>query len=283
MTRILVTGGNGFIGHHLVRALRTAGFEVLAPTRRELDVIYGPWPEGPIDHAVHLAARSSVVESWREPSQFHLANAQGTFNLLDYCRRHGASVTYVSGYVYGIPSSLPLSESAAAEPSNPYALSKLVAEQACRFYATHYGLKVTVLRPFNVYGPRQSASFLIPRVIEQALDPAVASIEVKDLAPRRDYVFVDDLIEAIRLTLRPMGFALFNVGSGQSYSVEQVIRMVLGVAGRQKPYRSIEERRQNEVLDVVADCTALSRAYGWWPRVSLEEGIRRTVEEGRGK
>ena len=281
MARLLVTGGHGFIGCHLVPALTAQGHEILAPTRYELDIVSGPWPETKIDHVVHLAALSSVVESWKDPTQFNRINVLGTFNVLDYCRRQDASLTYVSGYVYGIPKSLPLSESAPAEPSNPYALSKFMAEEACRFYAAHYGLHISVLRPFNVYGPGQESSFVIPRIIEQAIDPTIASIKVKDLSPRRDYVFIDDVVAAIQLTLAPKGYALYNVGSGRSHSVEEIIHSVLLAAGSQKAYYSTEEKRQNEVEDVVADCAALSRACGWKPRISLEEGIRRTVEEGR--
>ena len=281
MARLLVTGGSGFLGRHLVPALRAQGHEVWSPLRRELDIVLGPWPETRFDHVVHLAALSSVVASWKDPSGFNRTNVLGTFNVLEYCRRQGASLTYVSAYVYGIPASLPLSESSPTTPSNPYALSKLMAEEACQFYATHFELVGTVLRPFNIYGPGQDASFVIPRIIEQALDPARAAIEVMDLAPRRDYVFVDDVVEAVRLTLDPPGFAIYNVGGGRSYSVEEVIGIVLAATGCQKAYRSTGERRQNEVLDVVADCAALNRACGWRPSVSFEEGIRRTVEEGR--
>jgi nucleoside-diphosphate-sugar epimerase len=279
--RVLVTGASGFLGRRLVDALRRRANVVLAPTHLEWDVTLDDMPAVTVDHVFHLAGVSGVTASWHEPLRFYRVNAHGTANVAEFCRRAGCSLSYVSGYCYGIPSRLPVSEGDHVRPNNPYAFSKFQGEEVCRFYHEYFDLPVTIVRPFNVYGPGQGDAFLLPRIVRQVLDPAIDEIEVFDLRPRRDYVFVDDVVEALIATAAISKYAMFNVGSGVSYSVEQAIQAVLAVSGVSKPYRSLEAARRHEIPDVVAAISAITEAVGWKPQVTFREGVRRLVDEER--
>jgi nucleoside-diphosphate-sugar epimerase len=281
--RVLVTGGGGFIGTHLVAHLRRLGKSVVAPSRGDgFDVLSSDFPLSDIDHVFHLAAETGVVESWEDPVSFHQVNAHGTVRLLEQCRHRKCSITYVSGYVYGRTSRLPVRETDNVEASNPYAFSKFMAEEACRFYARVFGLPVAILRPFNVYGPGQSDRFLLPHIVRQALDPDCAMIRVLDLAPRRDYVYISDVIEAALSVMVARPGETFNVGSGTSHSVEDVIRTVLSSAGIQKPYGCPDGKvRANEIDNVIADISAIRRSLGWSPATSFDEGLKNLIESMR--
>jgi nucleoside-diphosphate-sugar epimerase len=256
--------------------------EIVAPGRGALDIAANIFPDPSVDVVIHLAARTFVPDSWVDPADFYRVNAQGTVNVLDYCRRTQAQLIYVSGYCYGVPTSLPLSESALVHPNNAYAFSKSAAEEACRFFFEFLGTPLTIVRPFNIYGPGQSSHFLIPRIVEQAIDPAITEIVVEDETPRRDYVHVDDVIAAIRsLLLVPRTGATFNVGSGESYSVAQLVNFVCKAANVDKPMVSRGNRRVHDIPDVIADITAIRNAIGWSPSISLIHGLQGVIAHHR--
>jgi nucleoside-diphosphate-sugar epimerase len=280
--QVLVTGGSGFIGRRLVDLLREQGADVYAPGRETLDVSCGIFPDMSAGWVVHLAGRTFVPDSWNEPADFYRVNASGTVNVLEYCRRVQASLIHVSGYCYGIPEALPIAETAPLKPNNPYAFSKTAAEDACRFFANCFQTPVTIVRPFNIYGPGQASHFLIPRLVEQAIDPRAETIVVEDDTPKRDYVHLDDVAGAIASLLRdPRPGATFNVGSGESYSVADLAGMVCRAAGTKKPVVSRGNRRVNDIPDVVADITAIRNAVGWSPAIPLLGGLRGVVAFAR--
>jgi nucleoside-diphosphate-sugar epimerase len=279
LRHVVVTGHTGFLGARLAARLRAAGVRVTGASRATgIDLLINDLPLAGVDHVFHLAGATYVPAAWADPVVFHAINAHGTVRVLDQCRQVGVGMTYVSAYVYGLPDRLPIAESAPTRPNNPYAFSKLAAEEACRFYAATFGLPVGVLRPFNVYGPGQADAFLIPTIARQTVDPTVTAIEVADLRPRRDYVHVDDVVDALLLAPGLSPGQPFNVGSGASWSVEDVIRRCLAIAGATKPYAARGERRLNEVPDVVADVSALRAACGWTPRIDLDTGLRSVME-----
>jgi GDP-4-dehydro-6-deoxy-D-mannose reductase len=281
MARTLVTGAAGFIGSALTRALARAGHEVIALRRTDGDVTEkATWARlARADHVFHLAARSYVPDSWRDPAGFFSTNISGTIQALEYCRANGAHLVFASGYVYGLPTRLPIREDDPTAPNNPYALSKFLAEQICAFYAAT-GALVTVVRPFNIYGSGQRRMFLIPTILEQVRTGG--EIRVKDLAPRRDYLYVDDLMAALIEAMKnPGGHRVFNIGSGVSYSVREVIDTIQAVAGTSLPVVSEDAPRPNEISDVRADITRAQTVLGWNPRYSFAEGIARMLEDGR--
>jgi GDP-4-dehydro-6-deoxy-D-mannose reductase len=278
MARALVTGAGGFIGRALVRALRACGHEVTALTHADGDVTEtATWANVPAaDHVFHLAARTYVPDSWNEPADFFRINVTGTQRALDYCRAHGSHLVFVSGYIYGVPQRLPIREDDPVAPNNPYAQSKAAAERACAAHAASTSLPVTVFRPFNVFGPGQRADFLIPTIVRQVR--AGRTIHVQDLTPRRDFVFIDDVVEALMRGMEePKGYRVFNIGFGVSYSVRELVDAIQAAAGTALPVASEGTPRPNEIPDVRADIARAREQLGWAPRHTLAQGIARLL------
>jgi nucleoside-diphosphate-sugar epimerase len=281
---ILVTGASGFLGKHLVNALRHQGEQVIPYSQADGNIAHDQIAAKDVRHVYHLAARTYVPDSWTGPRDFYEVNVLGTINVLEFCRNSGASVTLVSSYVYGRPERLPISEDHPLRAFNPYAHSKLMAEDAARFYQASFGIPVTIVRPFNLYGPMQSERFLIPMLIRQALSPDLDAISVADHRPRRDYIFVDDVVDMLTgLPERTERSGTYNAGSGVSYSVQEVAERIAQLAGTGKPVISRDESRPDEVLDTVADISRARTELHWVPKVGLEEGLQRTMDAFRSQ
>lgn len=278
MARILVTGASGFIGRALCRALRSQGHELVELSHQDGDIAEPATLGniGAVQQVFHLAGRTFVPDSWRDPLGFHKANMLGTGNVLEYCRGHGGRLTFVSAYLYGVPDRLPISEDCVPRPNNPYALSKYLAEQVCQFYTSSHDVDVTVIRPFNIFGPNQKDHFLIPHIFNQVR--AHRTIHVKDLVPRRDYIYIDDLVDALVKTLKsPGGYNVLNIGSGKSLSVRELIDDIQSVVGTKLPVVSTDEVRHKEIDDVYADIGKAQGFLGWTPSLSFQQGIERMM------
>ena len=275
MAKVLVTGAKGFIAAHLIPQLRAEGHEVVEIHRERGDLSrMESWAELPrTDTVVHLAGRSFVPESWGDPAGYLAANVMGTAAALDYCRKTGAGLVYLSSYMYGNPDRLPIPESAPIRVNNPYALSKKLAEDVAGFYADRFQVNVSILRLFNVYGIGQGDRFLIPSVIRQVRSGQ--PIRVKDLGPRRDYVYVADVVRAIAKAVTVgRGLSICNIGFGTSHSVEEMIREVQEAWHTDLPVVDEGERRPDEIMDTVADIREARRLLGWEPAFGLREGLR---------
>ena len=281
MIDALVTGGGGFIGQALCARLRAAGQTVLAVGRTHGDVAEAAtWQSLPAARVLyHLAGRSYVPDSWQQGPDFVRTNVTGTEHALAYCRQHGARIVFASAYVYGIPRRLPLNEDDTPAPSNPYAVTKRLAEQLCEFAAEYQGVAATVLRIFNVFGPGQRPEFLIPMVLRQL--QAGQEIRLLDLAPKRDYVYLDDVVDAfVKAGDVTAGFHVLNIGSGTSYSVAEIVDTIQTVAGTKLPVTSEAVRRTQEIPDVVADISRAHRVLGWRPQLSFGDGVAQLLKRG---
>ena len=276
---VLVTGTSGFIGRRLVEVLEQRGQTcVPAAGRLERELICSPG----IRKVVHLAGRSYVPESWQNPLAFYETNVLGTARVLEYCRANAARLIHISSYVYGKPRQLPISEDHPTDATTPYTHSKLLAEECCRFYAEQFGLSIVVVRPFNIFGPFQDRRFLIPGLAWQVIDPACDRVGVLDAEPRRDFLFVDDLVELVIRAIDDEYQGVLNAGSGRSVSVREVFEVLSRLAGcPHKQLVSQGERRAGEVMDVVADTRRATQVLGWQPSVTLEEGLGRVLAECR--
>jgi nucleoside-diphosphate-sugar epimerase len=283
---VLVTGGTGFIGSALVNRLTRSGHKVIALGSRDGTIetvdISEKLQGNKVDHVVHLAGKTYVPDSWNKPEDFYRVNVQGTANVANYCRANGATLTYVSAYVYGTPSALPIREDSVIAPHNPYAQSKFLGEMVCQQFAQSFGLPVTILRPFNTYGIGQSAYFLIPKIIDQVLH--AERIELDSLTPKRDYIYIDDLVDAIAVSLgKTQSGSIYNLGSEVSISVENVVRIVQVAAGTDKPVVSRDIHRENEVMDVVADISRFCADFAWQPKFGFADGIAAILRSHSGK
>ena len=286
MSKILITGASGFIGRALNKKLSALGGELILLSSAHGDITKAatlePYAKVDISHMFHLAGRTFVPDSWDSPAAFYTVNVLGTTNVLEFCKSRGTAITFVSAYVYGHQRNLPIPESCKPSPSNPYALSKHLAEEICEFYARAHDLAITTLRPFNAYGKEQEQKFLVPTIIRQALTEE--RIVVEDLLPKRDYVFLDDLVDALVATRAPpKGHRVYNVGSGLSHSVKDVINVVQNVANTNKEVISKNQVRENELMDVVADITKAKNELGWQPKYSLRAGIENLIQFEREK
>jgi nucleoside-diphosphate-sugar epimerase len=275
--RILVTGAEGFIGRRLVTALDEKGFEVVPLTKKDGDIATLAIDAQEIDHVFHLAAKTFVPDSWVHPADFYRTNVMGTLQVLEFCRKSKCGLTFNSTYVYGRQDKMPIGEDARLQAPSPYHQSKILAEDLCRFYAEKNNVNVTILRPFNIYGPGQKDTFLIPKLVQQVTDTTNESVEVLDLAPKRDYLHVDDLIAALLLTIETKGFAIYNVGSGTSLSVADVIEKMFSVSGGRKKVVSRKVERPAEIPEAVADISKITQEIKWHPAISFEQGIQQLI------
>lgn len=277
MPKVLITGVNGNIGSALKKALIAKGDVVIdlpdsakrIQNQDYFDAIPNP---DQIDLIYHLAAASFVPKSWEQPHDFLETNLMGTSRVLEFCRQHGIRLVYVSSYAYGIPQYLPIDEKHPIAAANPYGLSKIMAEELCQFYGKNYDLSYAIIRPFNVFGTLKNKALLIPEIIEQI--KAGKEINVKDLRPKRDYIFIDDLIELLVLAQSHTNNEVYNAGSGASYSVKDIIDACQTVFETNLPVHSAEQERKNEIPETLCNMDKVKETFGWEPKYNFIDGIK---------
>ena len=282
MKTILVTGASGFIGSALVNQLKLSGFNILEFNSSMGDIVEfdfsTEYKDKKIQHIFHLASKTFVPDSWENPIDFYKTAVIGTGNILELCREQNIPLTFVSAYLYGLPEKLPICENDKIKSNNPYAHSKYLAEELCKFYAEYYSVKITIARPFNIYGKKQKDIFLIPYIIDQVLNND--DINVKDLNPKRDYIYLDDLIDGLIKTLdKTNNFSIYNFGSGTELSVSEIIKVVQNVAGMNKKVISEKNERKNEIMNVIADISKAENDLDWKPKFKFEDGIREIIKD----
>lgn len=276
MKTIAVTGSSGFIGKHLVPELKKKSYNVVEidydkgfDLLKAEDVNKIPF----FDVIIHLAARSFVPASFENPFEFYHENYFTTLNALELARKYKSTVIYFSSYLYGQPEYLPIDEKHPLKPHNPYAQSKLICENLCEGYARDFGVPVIVFRPFNIYGLGQNSSFLIPMIIEQMKS---GTIHLKDPRPKRDFIHIADVVQAVLLAIEIETYQLevFNLGFGKSYSIGEVIYTILKASNIAASVSFSNEIRQGEVLDTVACNTKTTKYLRWVPKIHLSKGIK---------
>jgi len=303
--KIVVTGGAGFVGSHVVDAYLAAGHAVvvvdnLSTGKREqvqpaarfveldvgspalLDLFEAERPEV----VNHHAANASVAVSARRPAFDATQNILGTINLLEAARLTGVGkFIYISsgGAMYGDPEYLPMDERHPLNPVSPYALSKHTGERYVELYGAEHGLRWTSLRYANVYGPRQDPlgeAGVISIFCQNMLEGAAAEIHW-DGEQSRDFVYVDDCARANVLALEAGDGQAYNIGTGVGTSINELFRTLSEVSGvTMAPRRA--GRRAGDVRHSYLDCGKAERDLGWRAEVSLREGLERTWQHFRG-
>lgn len=297
--RLLVTGARGFVGSHVQALAEAGGFGegplLLAPETldiRDADAVEAMVQSLRPDSVLHLAAQSFVPRSFEAPGETFEVNVLGTVNLLQalVASRFAGRLLYVSsGDVYGqVPEpALPVTEARVPEPRNPYAASKVAAEQACLAWHRASGLDCVVARPFNHVGPGQNSRFVLPALARQAIaiadGKAPPVIEAGDIDVTRDFCDVRDVVAAYAAILyRGRPGAVYHVASGVERRVREILGQIcqqLGVAPeiRVDPARL----RPSEQRRMVASAEALHQDTGWTPRVPFEDTLTSIIEEAR--
>lgn len=306
--RVLVTGAGGFIGSHLTEALVGAGARVRAlvhynsrgdwghlerldtAVRAEIEIAAGdirdPFyvAEAARDAEVifHLAALIPIPYSYRAPQEYLETNIRGTLNLLEAARRHGtARVIHTStSETYGTATYTPIDERHPLQGQSPYSASKIGADKLAESYFCSFGTPVVTIRPFNAYGPRQSARAFLPTVLSQALTQDV--VRVGSLDPVRDMNYVGDTVDGfVRAATAPgIEGSVINLGSGRGVTMRQLLELALSATGRKVRVECDDARmrpEKSEVMELICDATRARAALGWESRVTLEEGVRRTA------
>ena len=274
MRKCLVTGSQGFIGQHFVRRLRELDYDPVPAD----DLIRSDSRASALEKlgslkVFHFAGAVGVGESWAEPAWFIESNVLGISRVLEFCSRTGGQLIFPSS---PIERSTKVPATTTKNSANPYLLSKRLAEQTCEFFEKSYGLNIVVLRLFNVYGPGQSARFLIPQLIKQLLEHDCVSVQ--NLSSVRDYIYIDDIIEALTSLLeKSSSFSgVFDIGTGIGTTVQSLITTLGDIHSR--PYRiECDQTREPErVASSIADTSMSRSALKWEPRVSLREGLQKT-------
>jgi UDP-glucose 4-epimerase len=300
--RILVTGGAGFIGSHVVDAYLAAGHDVLAIDslwehgggRREnvpraagflqLDIrdaaLAGAFRDFSPEIVSHHAAQHSVAISTRDPRYDADVNVNGFLNVLENAQKSGVRkvIFASSGATYGEPKHLPITEATPQLPESPYAITKLVGEHYLRFYNLQHGIDYTILRYGNVYGPRQDPNgeagviaIFIGRFLERQ------GIKIFwDGEQTRDYVYAGDVAAANVLALEKGSRTGFVIGTGVKTSVNAIYRALVEVTGFEAPVQRLE-KRPGDVRDAQFDSSFAARELGWAATTSLLDGMKKTV------
>ncbi len=307
-TKALVTGADGFIGSHLVEALVSAGAQVTAlsqynsfnywgwledlPCLEQIQVVTGDIRDPHfcleltrgIEIVFHLAALIPIPYSYRSPDSYVDTNVKGTLYLCQAARANGVAkfIQTSTSEVYGTAKYVPIDESHPLAPQSPYSATKIGADSIALSFYYAFEQPVVIARPFNTYGPRQSARAVIPTIISQIASGA-GEIRIGDLATTRDFTYVEDTCRGFIAIAEMEGGAgeVFHIGSNTEISVGDLLQLIGEVMGREvRPV--VEEQRlrpkNSEVLRLVCNNSRLRQATGFVPRTTLREGIARTAQ-----
>jgi NAD dependent epimerase/dehydratase len=306
--RILVTGAGGFIGSHLTEALAAAGARVTAMVRYNAassigNLIFLPQKlrdgltiaagniedsdfvframEGQ-DIVMHLAALIAIPYSYLAPRSYVRTNIEGTLNVLEAARRLGTErVVHTStSEVYGTAMRTPIDEDHPLQGQSPYSASKIGADKIAEAYFRSFDTPVVILRPFNTFGPRQSARAFIPTIISQALSRE--AVHLGSLTPQRDMTYVADTVDGfIGAAVTPgIPGETINLGTGKTNSIGDIALQILALMGSSKPIvhdKARDRPAKSEVMKLVSDNRKAARMMRWSPATSLEDGLLKAI------
>jgi NAD dependent epimerase/dehydratase len=306
--RVLVTGAGGFIGSHLVEELLEQGASVRAfvrynsrgdvgllrllssEARARLEIISGDLRDGQAiqdavaecEYVFHLGALISIPYSYHHTYEVAETNFMGTLNVLTACRRSGVArlVHTSTSEVYGTARYTPMDETHPLQGQSPYSASKIGADKLAESFYCAYGLPVVTVRPFNTYGPRQSARAVIPALITQALTCDV--VRVGNLETSRDFTYVSDTVNGFLCAAHADGVngKTFNLGTGLEVKIGYLANKILSMVGSQAKVAVDEQRlrpRDSEVYRLLSDNGLARTTLDWRPRADLEQGLKETI------
>jgi len=304
--KVLVTGAGGFIGSHLTEALVKAGADVRAfvhynsldrpgwledsSLRAGMRIIAGDICDRDslrdaakgVDVIFHLAALIAIPYSYHAPTSYVRTNIEGTLNALSIAREIGVEriVHTSTSEVYGSARYVPIDEKHPLQGQSPYSASKIGADKIAESFYCSFNVPVVTVRPFNTFGPRQSARAVIPTIITQCL--TTGKISLGNLHPTRDFNYVSNTVEGFLAAASSLGSAggTFNIGSGREISIGDLVNLVGKIANRPIEVSPDSQRlrpERSEVDRLLASNALAAEQLGWQPKVSLEEGLALTI------
>lgn len=306
---VLVTGAGGFIASHLVETLASRGAKVRAfvrynsrgdagllnrlpdALRGKVEIIAGDLRDLPamqqaaagVDTIFHLGALIAIPYSYLHPAEVVETNVIGTLNMLLAARQNGVRrlVHTSTSEVYGTALRVPISEDHPLQGQSPYSASKIGADKLAESFYCAYDLPVVTIRPFNTYGPRQSARAVIPTIITQVL--AGHELRLGSLTTRRDFTYVSDTVAGFLCGAAVDGVEgqTFNLGVGSEITIGELVQLVFRITGRTLPVVEEAQRLRpgkSEVLRLLSDNSRARQVLGWQPGVSFEEGLTHTID-----
>ena len=306
MKNVLVTGADGFIGSHLTELLLEEGYNVRALAQYnsfnswgwleqiknpDLEIVCGDVRDADfcrhisrgLDTVFHLAALIAIPYSYVAPDSYVDTNIKGTLNMLQAARDSGVEKILVTSTseVYGTALYVPIDENHPRQPQSPYSATKIGADAIAKSFYNAFDLPVTIVRPFNTYGPRQSARAIIPTVITQ-IAAGEKEIKVGDLSPTRDFNFVRDTCRGFLAIARSAATSgqEINIATGKEVSMRQTLETIAEIMGADIRWTVDPQRlrpSKSEVRRLLGDSAKLRGLTGWEPQYSLEQGLRETV------
>ena len=286
MLNIVITGSDGFIGNNLKKELskyfnvipmnRKTGYDMSKPVKIDL--------KNKIDFFIHAAFQVKLDNL--NISEYKNINYKGVINSLNFCRTNNIKYIFLSSYVYGPPKYLPIDIHHPTNPHNEYLKMKLKCEKLCKQFSEKYNMSSIILRLFNIYGKKQRAGYIFSDIINQIEN---SKIYVQNMNSKRDFLHVDDLTSLIRkIIIKNFNECkIFNVGSGKSTSVNEIaevfvkikssLRFLLAQAESQEQMDKERWIKSNLVKDCFANIKDLEDIYDWQPKISIEEGIKKLL------
>lgn len=307
--KTLVTGAGGFIGSHCTEALVRAGHDVTAMTHYNgagsigwlencpkeildsVNIFAGDITDSGlvrdvtknVDIVINLAALIAIPYSYSAPRSYVHTNIIGTLNVCEGVKNSGARLIQIStSEVYGTPDVVPISESHPLKPQSPYAATKVASDQLALSYFRSFDLPVSIIRPFNTYGPRQSMRAVIPTVLVQMFQKK-KDIEIGDLTPRRDFTYVTDTADAIVKAVDSKNLAgeVIHLGTGKAVSIGELIDLCAKVTSYEHQIKIDSERirpEKSEVQILLSDPSKARELLNWEASTSLEDGLNKTLD-----
>ena len=272
---IVITGSEGFIGKNLKQLLTEKkivfhGIDLKSGTKLE-DVSVDSTQKNIL---IHLAATTSVTASFEKPGEFYSNNIGSLIESLEWCRENNGKIIFISSYVYGKSAEIPTKESHPVSAHNPYAQSKLIGEELCFAYFRDHNVPFIIFRPFNLYGEGHSAEFVVSSILEQ-VKSGVTNIKIQNPNPKRDFIHVKDVVEAIYLGVNSkIENEIFNLCSETTNSIGEVCEMIEEISARKLNfiYESNFERKGDVEVTLGSNLKA-RKLLNWIPKYTLKKGL----------
>lgn len=287
----MITGHSGFIGSNLISALQSSKYRLIGFSTKtdansrimqiKKDIQQVTKTDIPKDVycIIHLAALTDIMYCQKHPVECFKTNMIGTQSLLEMARKNDCKFIYVStSHVYGIPKKLPVNEDHPLNPTSIYSASKIGGEICCESYSKSYGIDVSIMRLFSVYGPRSPLHLVTSKIILQLLSNKI--IKVGNLYPKRDFIYITDVVRAIQIVLKKLhGFSVYNVGTGKSYSISEICDMLKKLTGLNNiPVISSKSSIRKAEIDEIVSNSSKIKKLGWKPMIPIQRGLQMTLD-----